>query len=161
MKIFIKITAVCLIMIFSLLTFISCSNVNKMYKIERKILELDKDEYGLSRADSNDLKTLVEFFQNEFDVKLDGGIESYWTIVDVDVVGNICYLFSFEDSSDAKTWENILKEYAENPNQHTPPEYISIYILFGCYNEQGYCIESSDNVVIFCCDEEIFEALWN
>ena len=157
MKNFVKIIAVILIAAISMTFLVSC--FKSMKGIEKKIKDLDDDEYTYEKLSSKEIDAFVDDIEDEYDYEFKGDIKSYYTVIR-DFGYRTTTVCELEKTADAKKLAEIYEDLLESIRQKEEESEKTPDVEFGVSVEyKKYVVKRSGTIVVFG-HEDIVNEIW-
>ena len=157
MKNFVKIIAVILIAAISMTFLVSC--FKSMNGIEKKIKDLDEDEYTYEKLSSKEINAFIDGVADEYDYEFKGDVKSYYTVIR-DFGYRTAMICELEKTADAKELVKIFEEELELLHQKEEESEKTPDVEFGVLVEyKKYVVKRSGKIVVFG-HEDIVKEIW-
>ena len=157
MKNFVKFIAVILIAAISMTFLVSC--FKSMKGIEKKIKDLDEDEYTYEELSSKEMDEFIEDVADEYDYEFKGGIKSMYNILR-DYGYRTAIVCDLEKTADAKKLAEIYEDMLESLREAEEKYSGSSNTEWGASIEyKKYVIKRSGTIVVFG-HEDIVNEIW-
>jgi len=157
MKKFVRIIAIMLIVAIPMTFLVSC--FKSMNGIEKKIKDLDEDEYTYKELSSKEINAFIDDVADEYDYELKGDIKSIYNIIG-DFGYRTAMICELEKTADAKKLAEIYEDLLESIRQKEEESEKTPDVEFGVSVEyKKYVVKRSGTIVVFG-HEDIVNEIW-